>query len=334
MRLGIDTYSLKDQGWDAFQMLDYAAQQGLHNVHFSERSFFDSLETQYLKRVLARAEHLGLTLEIGMRSIDRYALSFDPTLGTGEDQLHQMLDAAATVGSPVVRCFMGFEADRMGKVPLEEHIAETVRVLRAVAPRCRQLGIKIALENHGGVDLLARELRGIIEAVGFETVGACLDTGNPAYGGEDPLLSAEVLSPYIITCHMRDTRIWQDTHGAQAQWVPMGQGSVDLAAIVAVLRNTNPQLPIDLEIITGRGPKALPYFDENGAFWLAYPNVPGRDLMRFVNLARAGVASPLVQLTTDLGSPATTPQQRAEFLRQQRQHFETSVTFARDALHV
>jgi len=45
MLLGIDTFSLRWQGWDAFQMLDYAASQRLQNIHFSERSNLASLET-------------------------------------------------------------------------------------------------------------------------------------------------------------------------------------------------------------------------------------------------------------------------------------------------
>ncbi len=35
MRLGIDSYSLRWQGWDAFQLLEYSARLGLDNVHFS-----------------------------------------------------------------------------------------------------------------------------------------------------------------------------------------------------------------------------------------------------------------------------------------------------------
>jgi hypothetical protein len=46
MRLGLDTYSLRWQGWDAFQLLDYAASLGLDNVQFSERSTLASLDAQ------------------------------------------------------------------------------------------------------------------------------------------------------------------------------------------------------------------------------------------------------------------------------------------------
>lgn len=44
MRLGIDMFSLRWQGWDAFQFLEYAAGTGLENVHFSERGNLASLD--------------------------------------------------------------------------------------------------------------------------------------------------------------------------------------------------------------------------------------------------------------------------------------------------
>src|SRR6202011_3851391 len=115
-----------------------------------------------------------------------------------------------------------------GPPPIEQHVEEVIRVLRAVAPLARDLGIKVALENHGALDLLARELRTLVETAGTDVVGVCLDSGNPAYAGEDPLLSTEILAPYILTTQIRDTRVWIVEGGANAQWVPMGQGNVDL----------------------------------------------------------------------------------------------------------
>ena len=43
MKLGVEIYSLRSQGWDAFQHLEYAHQLGLDVVQFSERRYFESL---------------------------------------------------------------------------------------------------------------------------------------------------------------------------------------------------------------------------------------------------------------------------------------------------
>src|SRR5262245_30240696 len=125
-RLGIDSFSLRSQGWDAFQFLEYSAGLGLDNVHFSERRNFASLDGEYLRRLRARADELGLAIEVGMGSFERHAESFRAELGSGEEQLGQMIDAAAICGSPVVRCFLGAQTDRRGPRPFKEHLEEAV----------------------------------------------------------------------------------------------------------------------------------------------------------------------------------------------------------------
>jgi len=332
MRLGLDSYSLRWQGWDAYQFLDYAAQLGLDNVQFSERGNLASHDADYLRELKAYADGLGLTIEVGMGSFDRYAASFRPEYGSGADQLTTMLHVAAAVGSPVVRCFLGAQDERLGAVPLREHIAECVRTLRAVAPLVRELGITIAVENHGGVDLLARELSELIETVGPETVGVCLDTGNPPYAAEDPLLSTEILAPYASTTHLRDTKVWATEDGAAAQWVPLGAGSAELPAILALLDGHAPDIAINLEVITGTPPASLPYYTPGASFWERYPDMPARDFARYVALARQGTPGPFEQRLLPPGLWLPPEDQLASYREQQRQHFEQSVRHAREVL--
>lgn len=332
MKLGLDSYSLRWQGWDAFQFLDYAARLGLDNVQFSERSNLASHDADYLRALKARADALGLTLEIGMGSFDRYAASFRPEYGSGEEQLSAMLRAAALLGSPVVRCFLGSQEERLGPVPLRDHLAECVRTLRAVAPLAKELGVRIAVENHGGVDLLARELRDLVEAAGPATVGVCLDTGNPAYAAEDPLLTTEILAPYVVTTHVRDTKIWATADGALAQWVPLGAGSVDLAPILALLAARAPTAPINLEVITGTAPQALRYLAPAADFWARYPDMLARDFARYVALAGRGTPGAFEQRVLPPGTWVPAGEHAATFQEQQRHHFEQSVRHAREVL--
>jgi sugar phosphate isomerase/epimerase len=124
-----------------------------------------------------------------MLSFDRFSSYFRAEYGSGEQQLADVVRAAPVVGSPIVRCLLGEQADRIGAVPFEQHVDELLRVLRLVAPLAKDLGVKIAVENHGAVDFLARELRDVVETAGTDAVGVCLDTGNPAYAAEDPVLA-------------------------------------------------------------------------------------------------------------------------------------------------
>src|SRR5690348_14643412 len=165
VKFGMDLFSLRSQNWTPIQYLDYCAKWNVKVVHFSELRFIGSLEPENLKQVRAHAADLGIEVELGMRSICPTSTMFDPKQGTAEEQLTRAVQAAVTVGSRIVRCVLGSSADRAGKVPLEQNIENTVKVLRNVRSRVVDAGLKIAIENHAG-DMQARELKGLIEAAG------------------------------------------------------------------------------------------------------------------------------------------------------------------------
>ena len=336
MKLGFDNYSLRWQGWDAFQQLEYAATLGLDNIHYSDGDKdFQSLDEDYLRSLKRRADELGLSVEVGTGSFDQYSRGYPAEKGPGENRLSPMLRAAKTVGSPSVRCFLGSQAERQGSLPIEAHIEECLRVLRAVAPQARDLGVKVAVENHGGVDLLARELEQLVVAAGTDFVGVCLDSGNPVYAAEDPVVTAEVLAPYTVTSHIRDTKVWACEAGAMAQWAPMGGGSCDLKRITALVQEKAPNAVYNLEIITGSGPATIPYNDPESAFWRMFPNMLARDFARFAKLAAAGEPKELDQLTLPRGTWSLPPGETGEQLRaQQRRHLEESLRFAREELGI
>lgn len=332
MRLGIDTFSIRFQGWNAFQTLDYAARQGLDVVQFSTRENLESHDPGYLREVKAHADRLNLDVEIGMGSIDRFAASFRPELGSGAEQLTDMCHAASHVGSPFVRCFLGMQGDRLGGVPIQEHIAECVRTIQEVGPLARERGLKIALEDHGFGDLLADELKALVETAGPDIAAVTLDTGNPVFAAEDPVYTAMTLAPYIVTTHFRDTAVWQHERGAEGQWTILGKGSVDLKAVLEILRTQcQGDVAVNLETITGGAPRVIPYLDLESDFWKMYPDMPARSLARFLEIPKRGTEqgiSPLDQLTGAVS--ADTPPDLTEQLKaQQLRHFEAGVVFAK-----
>ncbi|MGC4106279.1 MAG: sugar phosphate isomerase/epimerase [Thermomicrobiales bacterium] len=334
MILGLDTFSLRWQDWTAEQMLDYAASIGLQNVHFSERGYLTSLDPDYLRGLKDHADRLGLRIELGMRSFDQYSSTFDPALGTAEQQLADMIAAAQIVGSPIVRCFLGMQSDRIGPTPFCTHVAEAERVLKAVAPIAETANITIAVENHGFGDFHARELRALIERVGSAHVGVCLDTGNPVYGGEDAVFAAEILAPYVVTCHLRDTRAWATADGCAVQWVTCGDGDVDLARVVEILKPHAPDIALDLEIITGIGPREIDFLHADSEFWRCYPDLLARDFARFLALLPNGHAGPLDQLQLPDGVWQPTDEEWERYRAQQREHLERSVRWCRDHLNL
>lgn len=284
LRLGIDLFSVRSQGWSPFEMLDYCARSGAKVAFFSEISFLGGLEPAHLKKVRAYAQNLGLAVEIGMRSVCPSAKMFDAKQGPAEEQLGRMIAAAAVVGSPIVRAVLGTAADRARDGGIERHIDNTVRVLRNVRSRAAGEGVRIAIENHAG-DMQARELKMLIEAAGKDFVGACLDSANPAWAIEDPHLALEVLAPFTVTSHVRDSYIYRVPEGAAVLWTRMGEGNVEIERYIRRFAALCPGKTVALEVLV-MGPRILGCLDP--AFWDGYRKMPAWEFARFLAIAERG----------------------------------------------
>ncbi len=284
VRLGVDLFSLRSQPWTAFEFLDYCAQWKAKVVHFSEIRFLGGLGDEHLRKVRAHAEQKGIEIEIGMRSICPTSKAFDPKQGTAEEQITRMLHAARVAGSPIVRCFLGTFADRTSPGGIDARIDDTVKVLRAMRTRVQDSGLKIAVENHAG-DMQARELKRLIEESGKDFVGACLDSGNPLWALEDPHLTLEMLAPYVLTSHIRDTAVWRVPQGAAVAWVRMGEGNVGIDDYVGKYQRLCPGRALSLEVIV-TGPRIYPYLDPK--FWDAYRTTPAWEFSRYLSLVEKG----------------------------------------------
>ena len=298
-RLGLDTYSLRAQNWDAFQQLDYCTARGVKVVHFSEPRLVGGFERMHLERVRAHADSRGLDIEIGMLSICPTSGIFDPSQGTAEDQLGRAIDAAIICGSPLVRCVLGNTFDRRTAGGIERHIDQVLQVLRRVRARVIDAGVKIAVENHSG-DMQARELKMLVEAAGSDFVGVCIDSGNASWAIEDPHLTLETLAPYVLTSHMRDSAVWHTPAGVVAQWTRMGEGNVDIARYIRTYIERCPGRAVSLELIMHRQ-RTFNYHDDE--FWAAYPATPAREFARFLTRAEKGEPRPDVDssLTETVG---------------------------------
>lgn len=329
MKLGLDLFSLRRQKWDAFQHLEYAHRIGLNVVHFSDLEAFASTDEPYLQTVKARADELGLLIEVGMGSICPTSTTFKPQLGGAVEQLTQMLHIAHTLGSPAVRCFLGANADRRTELPLAAHIENTIATCRAVRNLALELGVKIAIENHAG-DLQARELRMLIETAGADYVGAVIDTGNPVWVAESPFVTLEQLAPYVVMAHIRDSVVAPHPKGAVVQWVAMGDGSIDIAAWAQQFQARCPSVHFTLEIITSIAPRVLNYLEPE--FWTVYPDTPAHEFARFVALVQRGWPNLAPVLTADWSDPS--PEVQAALVVQQRRQVEKSVDYCRNVLGI
>ena len=329
IRLGFDSYSIRAFQWKAIQLLDYAAGLKLDTIQLSSLNDYESLEPAYLQQVKDHAARVGLTIDAGMGCICGTSASYNKKEGEPAAYLERGLRVANAVGATSMRCFMGSSADRRGKLPIEAHMETTVKVFRKVRSKAQDLNVKIALENHSG-DMQAREVKTIIEEAGKDFVGSNLDTGNPMWLLEDPLMTLEILGPYVVTTHIRDSALYEHPRGAAFQWVALGDGSMELARIVALFKQVCPRAAMQLEIITGRPPQILPFLEQD--FWKAFPKLPAADFARFLALAKRG--HPFMGEMMVAGTGKQPPSYEAAITEQQRVDLERSFEYAKKTLGV
>jgi sugar phosphate isomerase/epimerase len=330
VKLGFDTYSLRAFQWKGVQLLEYAANLKLDTIQFSSLEDYGGLDAANLRKVKDAAVRLGIAIDSGMGCICESSKSFKGP--PAREQLLEGLRVAKAVGAASMRCYMGSSDDRLGRLPIEAHMENTIKAFRSVRTAAQDLGVKIALENHSG-DMQGREVKTIIEEAGKDYVAACLDTGNPIWCIEDPFVALEALAPYVVTTHVRDSVVFETANGAAGQWVALGDGNVDLVKFVQQFRRLCPKSSMQLEIITGRPPRPLPYLEAD--FWKAFPKTPGWEFARFVALAKSGRPFMGAMVIEDIpGQKLTVPVMQEALKEQQRIDLERSFEYARKKLDV
>jgi sugar phosphate isomerase/epimerase len=329
IKLGFDSYSIRAFQWKAIELLDYAAQLKLDTVQLSSLGDYESLDPAYLQKVKDHAARVGISIDAGTGCICPSSPAYNKKEGEPDEYLARGLRVAKAVGSHVMRCYMGTRDNRRTELPLEAHIENTVKVLRAVRSQALDAGVRIAVENHAG-DMQARELKSLIEAAGKDFVGATLDTGNPMWVVEDPFVTLETLAPYVATSHVRDSAVFEHPRGAAAQWVALGDGSVDFVRFAGLFHKLCPGAAMQLEIITGRPPEVLPYLEPD--FWKAFAKMPAWEFACFVALAKSGrpfLGNMVIGQWSD-----NSPVLEAALKEQQRIDLERSLDYAKKKMGV
>ena len=83
LKLGFDNYSIRALKWKARRILVYAAALKVDTVLLSDLDVYESLGEPYLKDLRARADDLGIEVQVGMLSICPDSKLFSNRLMTG-----------------------------------------------------------------------------------------------------------------------------------------------------------------------------------------------------------------------------------------------------------
>jgi sugar phosphate isomerase/epimerase len=250
-----------------------------------------------------------------------------------------MIQSAKIIGSPIVRCVLGSANERSGKIPLEGHIENTIKVLKNIRSQATDNGIKIAIENHAG-DMQARELKTLIEGAGKDFVGVCIDSGNPMWTLESPHLTLETLHPYVLTSHVRDTYVWMQPNGAAVRWCRTGEGNIDLDGYIKKYIELCPHCALSAEVIVQAQPRMFAVHDPK--FWEPFKNTPAWEYERFIELAEKGVVPANAAQAQGQGGGGrgaggggrgpVSPEVQAQRLATQREDLEVSIKYTKELI--
>ncbi|RRB04291.1 sugar phosphate isomerase/epimerase family protein [Larkinella rosea] len=222
MQLGISTYTygwavgipgdfsyqrLNEQG-----LLDKAEQLGVRLVQFGDNLPLHTLSVDRLTALGHRARKQKTGLEIGAR-------------GLTDDRTEQYLGLCKKLRVKLLRFVIDTDT-------YEPPVATVIAILKNALPALVKTGVTLGIENHDR--LLAREFAHIIEQVGSNQVGICLDSVNSMGAGEGLHEVVRTLAPYTVNLHLKDFGIKRLPHlmGFQIDGRPAGQGMLNIPWLV------------------------------------------------------------------------------------------------------
>jgi len=189
--------------------------------------------------------------------------------------------AAAGIGVDVIRtvCLSGrrYENFQTRESFLEFREA-SVTALQRAEPVMRKNRVKLAVENHK--DWRIAEMKELLDGLGSEWIGVTLDTGNNISLLEDPMEVVRELAPYAFSVHLKDMAVAEYEDGFLLSEVNFGEGFLDIAGMIQTIRDHNPEVRFNLEMIT-RDPLKVPCLTE--AYWATFGTVPARDLAGYLH---------------------------------------------------
>jgi sugar phosphate isomerase/epimerase len=142
-----------------------------------------------------------------------------------ESGLEKYIHIAEVIHSPILR----YVIDGPSFTPGFDYI---VKIIRNALPALKENNIVLALENYER--LKASDFARIIEKIGSDHVGICLDSVNSMGGGEGLETVVEMLGPMTVNLHIKDFTIKRLDHkmGFLIEGLPAGDGMLNLPWIL------------------------------------------------------------------------------------------------------
>jgi len=229
MKLGISSYtytwgvgvpgSMPADPVSAFDLIGKASLSGLSVVQVADNLPLEFWSAEHLFDLYSYAEKKNITIEMG-----GHGLTPEHTI--------QCLKTAIAVHSPILRMVIdgaGFEPD----------LKSVISIIRELEPEFESYKVMLAIENHDRFK--AREFEKIVQSIGSEWVGICLDSVNSMGAGEGFEEVSRILLPYTINLHIKDFTIRRVSHkmGIIIEGSQAGKGMLNIKDLVDGLNKFN-----------------------------------------------------------------------------------------------
>jgi 3-oxoisoapionate decarboxylase len=226
MQLGISSYtytwaigvpgSLPVKQLSAFDLVDKAANAGLNLVQIADNLPLEIWSAEHLYDLYTYTDNKNISIEMGGR-------------GLTPEHTIKCLKTAIALHSPILRMVIdgqGFEPD----------LGSVISIIKELQPEFESYKIRLVIENHDRFK--ACDFEKIVQSVGSEWVGICLDSVNSMGAGEGFEEVSRILLPYTINLHIKDFTIRRLSHkmGIIIEGSPSGKGMLNIEDTIESLK--------------------------------------------------------------------------------------------------
>lgn len=204
----------------------------------------------------------------------------------GKVDLEQFEVSVRSVKEAGARAIRGFCGGRRyeqfdNREQFDKFAEHSWKTIESVAPIVEKHRIPLAIENHK--DWLIPHMLNMLNHIGSDFVGVCIDTGNSFSLLEDPIDTVKAYAPWAHSVHLKDMAVCEYEEGFLLADVVFGKGTLDLPRIVEIIRKARPGMKFSVEMST-RNPLKVPCLSKK--YWATLNDVPGVNLAHAIRYVR------------------------------------------------
>lgn len=215
-----------------------AANLGIESVEVNVDSttpkhLLDSCSDEEVDRVARWADEIGVRV-VCIAANNDFTLMDKSDLEEQIQKVQRFVDIAKRLKAEVVRIFTG---DSVRDNISSEVLNRLHYAFNVVGDYAQEQGIKLAIENHGGLTVNGQQTAKIMEGIKSPAVGVNFDPANFLKEGVDPLIALRYILPWVNYTHWKDVR-WSN---GGTEYCAFGEGEIVWKPIIKELLNSGYQ---------------------------------------------------------------------------------------------